>query len=357
MIAVLWLILVLLVLPFGIGLALVPLRSTAQAYLTGLCASWGLYEILALVFHCTLWPLHIMTVLWVVLCAATACFGFYRQRAVLRQLHRNRKTEKTIPRKEWLLVAFVMVLGLAQAFHVVFSTYYGNWDDSTYCAIATTSWYTDTANRYSPNTGTLGEILYGGKYVLAFWPVFSASLAQLTGVHPAIVFRTIMPLFEVCLAYGILYLLARFFFPGNREKALWTMVVATVVILVAADKMQGNCAEWWLTVNPWTGKAIASNIMVPMILWILFHLEEAEAQQRRFWWRSLFAACLASCMVAGTMFVLVPAELAIWGVFYLARTRRWKDSLHFFLCGVPALACCLVIYHNQITQVIIKITR
>lgn len=342
-----WLIVVLLFLPFGMGLALVPARKIEQVYLTGLCASWGLYEILALLFHCTFWPLHVMTMLWVGCCVLTAMIGFYRQRAVLREWRQHSYTLP--PRGELLLAVFVVALVLAQALHVALSTYYGNWDDSTYCAIASTSWYTDTANRYSPNTGAQGWILYGNQYVLAFWPVFSASLAQLTGVHPAIVFRTVMPVFEISLAYGIFYLLARFFFKESRQKALWTIVWVICITLVAADKMGGNCAEWWLTVNPWTGKAIASNIMVPLSLWILFHLETTVGtKEQHSWWRSLFVACLASCLVAGTMFVLVPAELAIWGIFYLLRTKIWKDIFKFAGCALPALLCCAVVYRTVI---------
>lgn len=348
MIAVFWLLLTLLLLPFGVGLCLVPVGNKVQVYLTGLCAEWGIYEILALLFHCMLWPLHIMTAMWMIICIGATGAGLYRNRAVLQESRKQLQT--CLPHGgEALLTLFVVALVLGQALHATLSTYYNNWDDSTYCAIATTSWYTDTVNRYSPETGAPGWVLYGGQYVLAAWPVFSASLAQLTGIHPAIVFRTLLPLFEIPMAYGIWYLLARFFFPENRKKALWTLVMVTVVTLIAADKMPQNCAEWWLMVNPWSGKAIASNVMVPMILWILFQLEDAVGTAgQRIWWRSLFCACLASCLIAGTMFVLVPVELAIWGMFYLARTRRWKDSLYFFACGTFPLICLLIVYRGII---------
>lgn len=346
---VFWFVLVLAVLPFGIGELLVESRNKAQIYLTGLCASWGLYEIFAFVFHCTLWPLSVMTGLWVGSCTVMAGLGFYRCRADLRALRKVYPVKMS--RGEWLLTAFVAVLLLTQTAHVCLSTFYGNWDDSTYCAISTTSWYTNTVNRYSPNTGTLGKILYSGKYSLALWPVFSASLAQLTGVHPAIVFRTLMPVFEVPLAYGVLYLLARFFFPESRKKALCSIVCAQILTMVSADKMGQNSAEWWLMVNPWTGKAVASNIMVPLILWIMFNLEEAAGtQEARYWWRSLFFACLASCLVAGTMYVLAPVELIIWGVFYLVRTRRWKDICCFLVCGAPSILCLLTIYWRIIVE-------
>lgn len=335
--------LVLLVIPGGIGLLLIPSKNKAQIYVMGLCASWSLYEILLLLFHIALWPLHVMTLLWLFVCAIGAGSGYYRNRSAILQFFR--KPNVAWPRGERWLMALLVVLVLAQALSTAVGAYYGNWDDSTYCGIATTSWYTDTVNRYSPDTGDLQPAFFSGQYVLAGWPVFSASLAQLTGIHPAIVFRTILPLFEVFLAYFVLYLLARFFSPDNRKKALCTGIVAVIVTLVVANRMPQTSAEWWLVINPWTGKSIACNIMVPMILWILFQIETTVGTpEQRSWWCSLFLTCFTSCFIAGTMFFLAPVELAVWGIFYLLRSRRWKDFFKFLLCALPAVACCLVVY-------------
>ena len=341
--------LVFFIIPLGIGLLLIPSNSKAQVFITGLCASWSLFEILAILFHCTQWPLHVMTLLWLCICVGVASVGYFRKQDAVVCWFQSFQCRQN--RWELALWGVLIVLVIAQTLSTVLGAFYGNWDDSTYCSIATTSWYTDTANRYSPQSGEWGAVLYDGQYVLAAWPLLSASIAQLTGIHPAIIFRTLMPLVEVPLAYWILYLLARFFFVEDRKKAVATVIVAVVINLITANQMGQNSAEWWLILNPWTGKAIASNIMVPMILWILFCLESAvEKPEQRSWWYTLFLACTASCFVAGTMFVLVPVELAIWGTFYLARTRRWRDSLYFFACGVVPLVCLLLVYRVTISS-------
>lgn len=341
--------LVFFIMPLGIGLLLIPSNNEAQVFITGLCASWSLYEILAILFHCTQWPLHVMTLIWLCICVGLAGVGYYSKRDAAVQWGQSFQCVQN--RWELALWGVLIVLVIAQTLSTVLGAFYGNWDDSTYCSIATTSWYTDTANRYSPQTGEWGTVLYDGQYVLAAWPLLSASIAQLTGIHPAIIFRTLMPLIEVPLAYWILYLLARFFFVEDRKKAVATVIVAVVINLITANQMGQNIAEWWLILNPWTGKAIASNIMVPMILWILFCLESAvEKPEQRSWWYTLFLACTASCFVAGTMFVLVPVELAIWGTFYLARTRRWRDSLYFLVCGAFPLVCLLFVYRVAISS-------
>lgn len=341
--------LVFFIMPLGIGLLLIPSNNKAQVFITGLCASWSFYEILAILFHCTQWSLHVMTLIWLCICVGLAGVGYYSKRDAVVQWGQSFQCVQN--RWELALWGLLIVLVFAQTLSMVLGAFYGNWDDSTYCSIATTSWYTDTANRYSPQSGEWGTVLYDGQYVLAAWPLLSASLAQLTGIHPAIIFRTLMPLVEVPLAYWILYLLARFFFVEDRKKAVATVIVAVVINLVTANQMGQNSAEWWLILNPWTGKAIASNIMVPMILWILFCMESVIGKlEHRNWWYTLFLACMASCFVAGTMFVLVPVELAIWGTFYLIRTRRWQESLYFFACGVFPLGCLFVVYRMAIVS-------
>ena len=341
--------LVFFIIPLGIGLLLIPPNNKAQVFITGLCASWSLYEILALLFHCTQWPLHVMTLLWLCICVGLASVGYYSKRNAVMSWFQSFQCGQN--RWELTLCGLLIVLVITQTMSTVLGAFYGNWDDSTYCSIATTSWYTDTANRYSPQSGDWGTVLYDGQYVLAAWPLLSASLAQLTGIHPAIIFRTLMPLVEVPLAYWILYLLARFFFVEDRKKAVATVIVAVMINLITANQMGENSAEWWLILNPWTGKAIASNIMVPMILWILFCMESAVGKpEDRSWWYTLFLACMASCFVAGTMFILVPVELAIWGTFYLIRTRRWRDSLYFFACGAFPLVCLLLVYRVTISS-------
>lgn len=341
--------LVFLIIPLGIGLLLIPSNSKAQVFITGLCASWSLFEILAILFHCTQWPLHVMTLLWLCICVGVASVGYFRKQDAVVCWFQSFQCRQN--RWELALWGVLIVLVIAQTLSTVLGAFYGNWDDSTYCSIATTSWYTDTANRYSPQTGEWGTVLYDGQYVLAAWPLLSASIAQLTGIHPAIIFRTLMPLIDVPLAYWILYLLARFFFVEDRKKAVVTVIVAVVINLVTANQMGQNSAKWWLILNPWTGKAIASNIMVPMILWILFCMESVIGKpEHRNWWHTLFLACMASCFVAGTMFVLVPVELAIWGTLYLVRTRRWRDSLYFLVCGAFPLVCLLFVYRVAISS-------
>lgn len=329
------------VLPLGIGKLLVGGQETKLTMLGGLFAEFCLFEVLAMVFHVTMGSLRIMTVLWSAACIALAVWGYLR--AKRHTMPRLVTCAECWDQMEKVLLAAVILVVALQTLNTVLNTYYGNWDDETYCGTAVTSWYTDTVNRYAPSTGALQRPFYNDKYVIASWPVFSSMLAILTGVHPAILFRTILPLLEIPLAYWIAYQLLRLFFQSSRKKALLGTFYYTIFVLMAAESMNGTSGEWWLVVNCWTGKALTASIMTPLILWLLIRLEEAaDPEQRCSLWRALLFVCWSCCFVSASLFFVVPLELALWGGFCLLRTRRWPDVLRYLVCGLPTVFCALI---------------
>lgn len=341
LLTVLVLVFVFAVLPLGLGKLLVGGQETKLALLGGLFAEFCLFEVLAMISHVTMGSLRLMTGLWSVACVALAMWGYLRakRRAVPRPVTAAVRWDRV----EKLLLAAVIAMVVLQTLNTVLNTYYGNWDDETYCGTAVTSWYTDTVNRYAPSTGALQRPFYNDKYVIASWPVFSSMLAILTGVHPAILFRTILPLLEIPFAYWIAYQLLRLFFPNSRKKALLGTLYYTIFVLMAAESMNGTSGEWWLVVNCWTGKALTASIMTPLILWLLIRLEEAaDPAQRRTLWRVLLFVCWSCCFVSASLFFVVPLELALWGGFCLLRNKRWPDVLRYLVCGLPTAFCALI---------------
>lgn len=334
--------LVLLVIPFGMGNTLIRSKSLTLTLLGGLFASFCVFEVLAVIFHVTLGSLRVMIALWMVICLAVALHGWWR----FRRGHRPvRQSAEAWTRMQRLLLVLVVALVLIQTLNTVLNAYYGNWDDETYCGTAVVSWYTDTVDRYAPNTGVLQPAFYNLTYNLAAWPVYSSLLAVLTGLHPAILYRTILPLFELPLAYYIAYLLLRCFWKNNRGKALLALLYFELFTLLAAQYTPQNSGEWWMVVNCWTGKALTAAIMTPLVLWLVIQLEESRQDPARVGalWRTLLFVCWAGCFISATLHFVIPVELALWGGLYLVRTRRWKDARWFLLCGMATAICALVV--------------
>lgn len=335
------LVLVLGAIPIGMGNAILGGKNLTLIMFCGLFASFCVFEMLAVPFHAALGSLRLMTVLWCMICGVVALWGFWKFCCGVRP---ERSPEERWTRTQKLLLVVVVAFVLLQVLNTLLNTYYGNWDDETYCGTAAASWYTDTVDRYGPNSGVLQPAFYNEKYNIAAWPVYSSMLAVLTGTHPVILFRTVLPLLEIPLAYYIAYLLLRCFWPKARDKALLGLLYYILFTLLVAEKMPQTSGEWWMVVNIWTGKALTNAIMIPLVLWLMIRLDQCcqDPEAQRTLWRVLLPVCWASCFISASLFFVVPMELLLWGGFYLIRTRRWTDISKFIVCGLPTAICALV---------------
>ena len=330
-----------LIIPFGVGNTLICSKSFFITVIGGLFFSFCVFEILSLIFHVTLGSLRLQIALWCMICIVVAALG-WRKAARGERPTVIKKTKWT--RIDVILLLIAVAIIVFQTMNTVLNTYYGNWDDETYCGTAVTSWYTDTVDRYKPGFGVLQPAFYEAPYNIASWPVYSSMLAVLTNIHPAIVFRTILPLFEIPLAYYIAYQLIRIFWKENREKALLALIYFQLFTLLAAEHMPQTSGEWWFVVNCWTGKALMTTVMTPLILWLLIQVEENQkgGASTDAIWRTLLFVCWSGCFISASLFFVVPMELALWGGLYLVRSKRWRDFPKFVLCGLPTLFCALV---------------
>lgn len=323
--------LVLFVVPYGMGCALIPGRDRTLAFFGGWFASLLVFHLLALIFHVTLGSLRVLNVIWCVACGATAAYGYWRRARWPKQ----EKRPLVRPDKlELLLLAAVLVIVVGHTVYTLLSTTYINSDDQTYCAIAADSWYTDTVNRHDPTSGVLRECFYNKPYTWSTWPVYSSLLAVLTGIHPTIIHRTLLPLFLIPLTYVLLYKLFRHFMPDSRKSVYLALIYYQMLVVCASTKQNWVSTEWWLLIIPWSGKSLTFNVVTPLVLLVLFWLWDAETPERRkACWITLFLVCAGGCCIAASVFIIVPIELAFYGIVYLWKTKRWGDIPKFLLCG------------------------
>ena len=339
------LLLVLFIIPYGMGCILIKSKELCLTWMGGFFVSLCAFEVLALIFHAVYGSLHVMVILWCMSCGSLACLGFFRGKKPDNPLSKIAFSDWS--RTEKILLLLVAILILLQTLNNVLNTTYRNWDDETYCANAVGSWYTDKVNRCAPQSGIYRNAFYDKKYTLAAWPIYSSMLAVLSHVHPAIIYRTVLPLFEVPFAFFIIYLLLRHFFSNNRSAALLGLLFSQMFIFVAAENSSIS-KEWWRVANCWTGKALSFHIISPLILWLLFRIEsEQSTVERNKLWYVLIAVCGASCLIAASMFMTVPLLLAVWGIFYLLRIKNTRNLLSEFIrlviCAAPTTLCAIIL--------------
>lgn len=336
-------VLVLGVLPLGMGNALVRGKSLPLTFVGGLFAGFALFWGLTLVFNLTMGSLRLMTALWLALCTGLAVWGALRWRRGQHPVPRPRPARTPAQR---LLLAAVLGLIALHILNTVFNTMYNNWDDETYVTLAASSVLSDTVARVNPYTGHPVRALFDPQYALSLWPLYSATLSVLTGLHPAIVFRTVLPVFVLVFGYFVIWLLLGSFWGGADDKVLPSMFFFLVFTAVTAEHLDHISAEWWFTAVAWFGKSLAGAVLAPLVLWLLIQLdgEGPHAADRGAVWRALLAVCWGGCLFAATVFYILPVELAVWGALYLLRTRRWRESVNLLVCGLPAAACAVFLY-------------
>ncbi len=337
------LLLVLCVLPVGMGYALVQGPNRVYRMAGGLGAGFFVFQILNLIFHITLGSFRLMVLIWLVICGIVAAIGYaghFRSRGKNGLPMPVQKPK--LDWVEWLLLAVAVGLILLQVGNTVYSTFLFCTDDNVYCGTAVNAVYTDTVNRYSPTSGRLEPAFTEeAEYVLSSFSIYGGMLGLLSGINPTIIMRTLMPLLTVPLAYGVSYLLICRFLGDNKKKNLLALIYVLVFTVMAADKVYAYVTEWWHVVYSWTGKAIFSLILMPLIFWMLVQMEQ-DTENGTFCRRALLLTCWGSGLVSATAFFVVPVELAVWGIFYLWRTKRWREIFYFVVCGLPCLVNVLI---------------
>lgn len=327
--------LLMLLVPLGVGTLLVDDESvfSPATYLSGLCTCFAAYEVIGLFFSMVLeTSLTALTVCWGVPMLLLSILGWNR---AVKKYRQGIKYHKSYTKTEKILLAAVVAIVSLQVLRAVTGLVTNN-DDFMYCAQATTATYTDTINQYQPHTGKPTDPRQG-YYYLALWPILWGSMSQVTSIHPAIIMRTLLPIFMIPSAYLATYLVLKEVFRGNREKAL----AATLLLIVAYEVMACNdgMKQWWLLLLSWFGKSVAPNLICPFLLYAFLRIEDAERKgtQKKLW-VLLFIVCLAGCLAAVSCYPMIPFFLGVFGIAHWIRTRNTKNLFRLFCCTIPCTA-------------------
>ena len=343
-----WFFAFMLLVPLGLGKLLFPGRALHDplVYLSGLCAAFAAYQILVLpcclLFNTTL---TFATVLWTVPTVIGALVGWGK---AIRSHSLLPKEKPHLSKMELILFALVALLLLLEVGRAV-TGLVANGDDSDYCAQATTALYTNSINYYEPQTGNpvapLDQIEPHHK--ISLWAILWASMTQLTGIHPAILMRTFLPIFMIPGAYAATYLLFKELFENNREKALAGVFFLQVAyeVMSCNDGMQ----QWWLILVSWFGKSVVPNTICPLMIYLFLLLErETDKKQAARLWIAMALAVWAGCLAGASAFTMLPFLLGIFGLAHLVQKRDLLFCVKLGCCILPCVALLLSSYADHI---------
>ncbi len=163
------------------------------------------------------------------------------------------------------LLLFQMVMA------VVMSSFDG--DDAYYVVESLLAQQADVMNTILPYVGTTTYLDI--RHALAVITMWIAFVAKMGDVHATIVSHSVIPCIIIPLVYLVYVEIARILFRRRQE------IIPVFMIIISMLMMFGNVsiytpATFFLT-RTWQGKAMVSNLVFPLIIWVfLWMLEDAK---------------------------------------------------------------------------------
>jgi hypothetical protein len=267
--------------------------------ITGILSNWvsgfvlclGYYQLLVLPSILFKLSLTMLSAIYIVsLLIVSAGSVFINRTAIKDVMQHFIRTIKETP----IIVVLPAVL---IAFQVYMYTAYVHTDadDAFFVGTATTAVETNTIFQYDAYTGEVYKN-YPMRYVLSPFPIFVATLSQVSGMHAAIMSHTVLPGLLLLLSYGVYALLGRELFQGNRKKnALFLFFVGIVATFLHTSIYTQNS---FMLLRIWQGKAFLVAMLLPFVFYMEYRLIIGKWKDAE--WVLILFAMLSCCLGSTT---------------------------------------------------------
>lgn len=250
----------------------------------------------------------------------------------------NAKNIKDIAKKNWeeikefpIILTILVVLVVGAQCYVGYTYMYEDYDDSNFVAKAVITSDTDTMFVYNDiGTEYTG---YPDRQVLSPFPVFTANIANLVGIHPTIMAHTIFPVVFLLLAYNVYYLLGNAVFKHDKSKTM--LFLLFIALVYSFGDVTRYAASSRILFRPWQGKSILASIIIPFIIYVF--IEHVGKEDDKFAWLVLLIT-MAGSILLSTMGVMLPAiVLTILTMLFTIKDSTFGYLYKYLICVVPNL--------------------
>lgn len=354
----------LLIVPFCMGLLVLPLlrkeqRTNGTALLAGYILEFTLLEVVGI-------PVVLLTVYngFTIFCRLYAPLSLLLAVAgVLLAMHGRKKgrdwglaesfqNRRSIWRQKDMEEKVMMVLFLALVgfqMYMAFTRASFDGDDAYYGAQALIAQQVDTLYRVNPYTGRSSPL--DVRHAMALFPIWEAYVGRMSGIHATIICHSVIPLVLIPLTY-LLY--------GQIGKALFLEKKGQLpmfLTLLALWQMFGNISvyttETFFLTRTWQGKSFAGNFIIPAVIWIFLRLFERQENtgtndKNTGLWLLLGALNLAGG-ASSSLAILLSCLMSVgFGFLFAVRERKFsilvKSGLSCVGGGVYVILYILLAY-------------
>lgn len=241
---------------------------------------------------------------------------------------------KMIKSMPWQAVLLVGIVVCQMYMYVEYK--HTDHDDSFYVATAVTAVSTDSVFQIDPYTGNTYEIL-PVRYVLSPFPIFTAILSKISGIHGTILAHTVLPVFYLLLAYGVYALIGTKLFDGNRKNNVMFCFFIALISMYLQTSIYTQST--FMLTRIWQGKAFLAAFLLPYIFYLGYRLMTEGWKKGE--WIAALAAMLACCLATSMGIILGAVLMGIMGIMAAFVHKDIKILIKPALCCVPNIALAL----------------
>lgn len=222
----------------------------------------------------------------------------------------------------WVIAVFLF---LVQLFCIFFLAYEEG-DDAYYVSVTTINSVSDSLYTIYPYTGFSTNLTV--RYALAPFPVWVALLSRISGLSGATTAHVLMPVFILLLTYAVYYLIGCKLLDKELFHTPWMMpaYLCLVELAVIFGGYSTYTRENFLLVRAGQGKAVLSNVVLPLVFYLLMLLYERLEKKEKtgfLLWLLCSATMAAGCLCSTLGSLLLCILLGLGGLCGAIFYRRW----------------------------------
>ena len=218
-------------------------------------------------------------------------------------------------------------------------------DDSWYVGTSVTTCETGSLFVYSPYSGALLDWANVKDYILSPLPILWAACAKLLGIHPTVFTHNVVPVFVVCFAYVVYFLLGTELLgtklsahEKNSSPDVWYFLVF-VSILNLFGYYSTRTTGTFLLLRSWQGKAIYCAILLPLLFYYVLKVFKEPTGK---WIFGMFLTSLASCLTCFSAVTLTPLLIGAMCLTYAIAKKDIKVPLKMAVSIIPNVVLLLI---------------
>lgn len=338
----------LIVLPIILGMGIVDLCELGNwkmitklifCYIMGNIVQWALFQLITVPLVLMRTQFDVVIIIWSF--AIAVCTIIVIWRIVKNKKNHENDRRKTSPKcKDIQLVVAVLVMTILIGMQCYIYIMYMHIDDddSRYIVNALEAYENNIMFLKNPATGEymgtwVGEL---AKDVISPWTMYIALIAKMCRIHPAVLAHTVLPSFLLLMSYGSIWLIGDAVFDGN--KVLNSVIVSITAIINMYFTSSVRTQSYMTLTRIWQGKAVVASVIIPFILALLIHIYKDDI---KYIYGLLTITCIGGCLLSGVGIFFSGIMIGVYGTYYNAIKRQYKNLLKVMVVCAPSVVYCL----------------